>query len=245
LDAITSSGSYLGTDRIGRPLTDAESKQLAQLLRKHGFKGANIVALRFAYKLARSKAGAEDLRGRTWLRFIRWGWDPNKVTLVRGLCRLVWSEHTHQVKETEKARTAEEAFIAEQLAAGELVLPAAPQAGDPLRQKQELVAPSYEQKIERLDAERDDDERRQKKLAQMRTALGMLRERLDEQGDEVNADWLKLRLEGIESPKDMAKETRRRPEDFYAAQKRRGRVVRSVLAEVTGERQLDDDEEKS
>jgi hypothetical protein len=249
LDAITSSGNFLGTDRIGRPLTDAESKALGALLRKHGFKPASRIALRFAYKKTGSVQAAQDLMGRTWLRFIRWGWDPNAVTLTKRLCRVVWSEWTHQLEETKQAQIAEEAFIAEQVAAGELVLPApsALQRGDPLHQKKELATPSYEQQVERLDAERQDDARRQKKLEQMRAGLSKLRTTLEAKGDAVNVEWLDLRLRGIEDPKDMAGETGRRPEEFYAATKRRTRVVRSVLAEVTGERGKDvhEDEETS
>ena len=167
------------------------------------------------------------------------------VRLTSRLCRVVWSEWTHQLEETEKARLAEEAFIAEQVEAGEMALPAAPQRGDPLRQKKELAVPSYEQQVERLDVEREEDRRRQEKLEQMRAGLSKLRVQLVAKGDVVNVDWLDLRLKGIEDPKDMAQQTQRRPEDFYAAQTRRVRVVRSVLAEVTGERNVDEDEEKS
>lgn len=168
------------------------------------------------------------------------------MSLVRRLCRLVWSEWTHQLAETKQAQIAEEAFIAEQVAAGELVLPApsALQRGDPLRQTKELAAPSYEQQMERLDAEREDDARRQTKLEQMRAGLSKLRARLEAKGDQVNVEWLDLRLQGIEDPKDMAQQTQRRPEEFYAATKRRTRVVRDVLAEVTGERGVKQDEDE-
>lgn len=79
MDAITSSGNYLGTDRIGRPLTDAESKALGALLRKHRFTSATLVAVRFAWKKTGSEQAAQDLMGRVWVRFIRWGWDPARV----------------------------------------------------------------------------------------------------------------------------------------------------------------------
>ena len=36
------------------------------------------------------------------------------VTLVKCLCRFVWSEHTHEKRESATARKAEEAFLREQ-----------------------------------------------------------------------------------------------------------------------------------
>jgi hypothetical protein len=53
-----------------------------------------MVALRFAYKKTRSHGRAQDLVGRVNLRLVRRGWDPRDVTLVKRMCRLVWSEYT-------------------------------------------------------------------------------------------------------------------------------------------------------
>jgi len=68
LDAFTSSGNYFGTDRIGRRLTDAESRRLDKHLRDQGFRAASIHAFRFALKLAKTKGRAEELVSRANLR---------------------------------------------------------------------------------------------------------------------------------------------------------------------------------
>jgi hypothetical protein len=95
LDAFTSSGNYLGTDRIGRALTDPESRRLDKLLRDQGFRAASVHAFRFALKLAKTKGRAGDVVSRANLRLVCNGWDPNAVSLQRRLLRLVWSEFTH------------------------------------------------------------------------------------------------------------------------------------------------------
>src|SRR5260370_5955891 len=71
--------AVLGTDRLGRPLTDDEKKRFGALLREHDYPRMRLIALRFAYKLTRSKARAQDLMGRADLRFVRSGWDPDRV----------------------------------------------------------------------------------------------------------------------------------------------------------------------
>jgi hypothetical protein len=82
----------LGTDRLGRPLTDDEKKKLGRLLREHDYPGARLIALRFACKLTRGRGFVRDPMGRVDLRLVRLGWNPNEVSLVKRLCRLVWSE---------------------------------------------------------------------------------------------------------------------------------------------------------
>ena len=103
--------AYAGTERLGRPLTDDEKKRFGALLREHDYPGARLVALRFAYKLTHSIGRARELMGRVDLRLVRFGWDPAEVPLKNRLCRLVWSEWTHTVGDTEKGRKAEEAFL--------------------------------------------------------------------------------------------------------------------------------------
>jgi hypothetical protein len=170
LEAITSSGNYLGTDRLKRALTNAERDQLAKVLRKHDFVGASVVALRFAYKLTRSRERARDLIGRMNERLVRWGWDPNAVPLKKRLCRLVWSEYTHEQEETALARRAEEAFLREEAIHAELP-PAALRRGDPLRDKAAApTAASHEQHVIRLEGEREDDARRAADLAGSRAS---------------------------------------------------------------------------
>src|SRR5260370_16333299 len=70
-----------GTDRLGRPLTDEEKKRLGALLRQHDYPGARLVALRFAYKLTRSRTRAQDLMGRVDLRLGPQGRDPSEGPL--------------------------------------------------------------------------------------------------------------------------------------------------------------------
>ena len=87
---------------------------LASLLRKHDFVGASLVSLRFAFKLSRGRAAAQDLRDRGNVRLVEQGWDPGVVTLVKCLCRFVWSEHTNEKRERLAAHKAEEVFLREQ-----------------------------------------------------------------------------------------------------------------------------------
>ena len=66
LVALLLLAAVVGTDRLGRPLTDEEKKRFGALLREHDYPGARLVALRFAYKLTRSLQRAQDLMsGRT------------------------------------------------------------------------------------------------------------------------------------------------------------------------------------
>jgi hypothetical protein len=227
LDAFTSSGNYLGTDRLKRRLTDAERDQLQKVLRKHDFVGASMVALRFAYKLTRNRLRAGDLMGRTNLRLLRWGWDPNDVALVKRLCRLVWSEHTHQKRETAVRRRAEEHFLDEEKARADAPLVAATH-GDPLRpRKHEPVDPTFEQ-------EAADEERSAAELGEMRADLAKLRACFVSKKDDVNVLYLDQWMAGVEDVAKMVENTGREPEEFYAAQKRRKRAVERLLAEKNG-----------
>jgi hypothetical protein len=110
--------AMIGTDTLGRPLTNDEKRRFGRLLREHNYPDARIIALRFAYRLTRARTRAQDLMGRVDLRLVRLGWDPKEVSLERRLCRLVWSEWTHAVGETDKARQAEETFLRERKLSG-------------------------------------------------------------------------------------------------------------------------------
>ena len=234
MDAITSSGNYLGTDRLKRALTNAERDDLAKVLRKHDFVGAGVVALRFAYKLTRSRERARDLMGRANVRLVCTGWDPNEVTLVKRLCRLVWSEHTHERRETDVARRAEEGLLREEGIHGELP-PVAPQRGDPLRARKEgLMASSPEQHVLRLEEEREEDARREAKLVEMRGDLRKLRDVFEAKKDATNVVYLDQWMAGTEDPATMAEKTGRDPAEFHLAQKRRKRVIERFLAEKNG-----------
>jgi hypothetical protein len=234
LDAFTSSGKYVGTKALGRPLTKAESQQLAALLRRHDFVGASMVALRFAYKRAGGRQSACDVMGRINRRLVETGWDPNEVPLVKRLCRLVWSECHHDLREKAAARRAEEVYLREREVPAEAP-PAAPQRGDPLRPPaREPVAPSYEHSLARLDAEATDDARRARELDAMRKWLNELRAGFRAKGDEANLVYLEQHMKGNSDLQTMARVSGLPVEAFYAAQKRRKRAVEKIIAEKAG-----------
>ncbi len=177
---------YVGTDKLGRPLTKTESKELSSLLRKHDFVGASMVALRFAFKLRKDKAAARDLQGRAQLRLVRHGWDPSEVSLVKRMCRLVWSEHTHEASEDATRRKAEEGFLREQ-------------------GLDHSAAPSVEDEITRLATENEEIARDARRLASLRAAFVAA-------DDEVNLLYLKYRIRGYRgAERDGAAERARRP----------------------------------
>jgi hypothetical protein len=200
---------YVGTDRLGRALTTPENKELTALLRAHDFVGASLVSLRFAYKLRRSRPAAQDLQGRSNLRLVRQGWDWKVVTLVRALCRFVWSEHTHEKSETARSRHAEETFLREQAVHGD------------------SAAPSAEALALRAETERREDEYRTSQLAALRVAF-------TEAGDEVNLLWLDYSLKGVTDVATMARESRRDVNDFYLAGDRRKRHVLRLAGAAAG-----------
>jgi hypothetical protein len=200
--------AYAGTERLGRPLTDDEKKRFGALLREHDYPGAGLVALHFAYKLTRSIRRAQDLMGRVDIRLVRFGWDPAEVALVRRLCRLVWSEWTHAVGDTEKARKAEEGFLRDT----------------------EAVVPSTEQLAVVLETIRGAQARGAEQLEKLRGVFMAA-------GDEVNLLVLKYASdEGIDPSdmKKMAAMSDRNIADFKLASERRMRAVRKLLAQERG-----------
>jgi hypothetical protein len=201
----------VGTEALGRPLTKAEREHAARILRAHDFAGASLVALRFAYKKTRSRAAAQDLLSRVNARLVRQGWDPKRVTLTKCLCRFVFCEWSHQVREWQQARAAEEVFLRERKATeGE-------------------HAPSVEEQMERLDAERRDEARAIERVAELRASFLKAK-------DEVNLLWLEQRLAGVEELSEMAKQTGRDVREFYRAADRRKRHVVALLALRAGDK---------
>jgi hypothetical protein len=200
---------YVGTDRLGRALTSAENRALATLLRAHDFIGASIISLRFAFRLRRNQAAAQDLQGRANLRLVCQGWDWKVVTLVKALCRFVWSEHTNEKSETARTRKAEEVFLREQgIHSG-------------------TATPSAEVLALRIETERREDERNTAQLQSLRAAL-------TEAKDEVNLLWLKYSLEKIGDLDEMARLSGRKVDEFYLAAKRRKRLVLRLAAAASG-----------
>jgi hypothetical protein len=222
--------AVVGTDRLGRPLTDEEKRHFGALLREHDYPGARLVALRFAYKLTRSRQRAQDLMGRADLRLVRFGWDPAKVTLVRGLCRLVWSEWTNEGAESAIARRAEEGFIRElEVTEGLKLAPAraatvdAPGTG----KGPEWAVPSHEQQRAAFAASAESHTKASAKIEKLRAMF-------EKAGDEVNLRWLAFELEGVTDLQQMAAASGRDVADFYAAAKRRKRAVERLLADERG-----------
>ena len=200
---------YVGTDRLGRALTNPEKNDLSSLLRKHDFVGASMVSLRFAYKLRRSKPAAQDLQGRAQLRLVTRGWDWKVIALVKCLCRFVWSEHTHEKRESAATRRAEETFLTEQ------GIHSGTTAGSP------------EDFAVRLEEERAADTRSAARLEALRAAF-------TEAKDTVNLDWVKYRLEGDTDLEVMAKKCGRDVTELHAAQKRRKRLAIRLAADLPG-----------
>jgi hypothetical protein len=207
--------AFPGTDRIKRPMTVEESKAFGKLLPAHDYPGAYLVALRFARSLTRSNAAAEDLVSRANVRLVRWGWDPNEVALKKRMCRLVWSEWTHEKAETAKARHAEEVFFARQKA----------ERGEATPSPEEIAQANAQQRKEEAD---------------QAAYFDALRARFEKKKDEVNLLWLKYQLEEIEDPREMARLSGRDVGDFYMAAKRRKRITERLMG--LGEGEKDDNE---
>ncbi len=203
---------FPGTDKLGRALTDAEKRDLAALLRGHDYVGCRIRALAFAFRLTNAREPARDLTGRADLRFVRVGWDPRLVTLVKRLCRLVWSEWTHESEESATARKAEEVFLRE---------------GEVLHGKHARTAEDQAVEIqERFDAR-----------TRAVTHLDRLRTVFEQEGDTVNLLWLEYSVQEITDLGKMAELSGRDVSEFYNAAKRRKVIVKKVLAATRGSRQ--------
>jgi hypothetical protein len=201
--------AVVGTERLGRPFTDEESKRFGALLREHDYPGVRLIALRFAYKLTRSRERAQDLTGRVDERLVRLGWDPKAVPLNVLLCRLVWSEWTHETRETNAARRAAEGYLREIQTTGV------------------VSVPSTEQQAAGVEAERA-------ARAEAETQLEKLRAAFEADGDEVNLLWLDHAWRGDTDMGKMAAATGRDVAEFYAAAKRRKRAVQRLLGEARG-----------
>ncbi|MGH7439739.1 MAG: hypothetical protein ACRENE_28955 [Polyangiaceae bacterium] len=223
--------TILGTDPLGRPLSDEEKKRFGKLLAEHDYPGQRLIALKFAFQLTRSKVRAQDLMGRADLRLVRFGWDPAEVPLVKRLLRLVWSEWTHETSETATARKAEEAFVRELEATDgwKLVPPMKREAREEAEAEEgpRVAVPSHEQAVVAAETERQAFTKAAAKLEKLRILF-------EKAGDEVNLLWLKYMLADVVDLQKMATDSGRPVEDFYAAAKRRKRAVQRLLANDRG-----------
>ena len=216
LTTVVAVVAFVGTERLGRPLTDDEKKRFGALLREHDYPGARLLALRFAYKLTHGIGRAQELMGRVDLRLVRFGWDPAEVPLKSCLCRLVWSEWTHGAGGTEKARKAEEVY---------------------LRDREAAEGP-------RRAVDRTAGCRARDGLGRPATRRGAAREAVgafEAAGDEINLVWLRDALDGETNLQKMAAASGRGVEEFRAAAKRRNRAVLKLLGQARGV-DLDDKE---
>jgi hypothetical protein len=206
--------AIVGTDKLGRAFTNEERAAFSALLRANDFVGACMVALRFAFKLRHNIAAAQDLLGRAQLRLVRTGWDPNEVTLVKRLCRLVWSEHTNELSETATTKRAEEVFLrAEGIGTS---------------------SPSPEDVALRFEREREQEERAMRHIDALRASFEAAK-------DEVNLLWLKYKLDDVDEPKEMARLSGRDVIEFYRATNRRDRHVMRLLAAQSGAKHEEED----
>ena len=130
------------------------------------------------------------------------------VTLVKCLCRFVWSEHTHEARENAAMRKARETFLREQ----------GVHPGD---------APSAEDRITRVETEEQEDARAKQQVDSLRSAFVAA-------GDDVNLLWLDYRLAGVAEPSEMARRSGRDVGDFYRAADRRKRQTARLLAAQSG-----------
>ncbi len=146
---------------------------------------------------------------RACLRLVRWGWDPSEVTLAKRLCRLVWSEWTHEKKEDRRRRNAEEKFLAE------------------MTVHEGTHSRSTEEYTTQLEQETEDEEHATRQIERLRAAFV-------KKNDAVNLLWLQFTLEGVEDLSIMAHKSGRGVSEFYDAADRRKRLTNALLAEDDG-----------
>jgi hypothetical protein len=207
--AAPTSPRFIGTEELGRALTKAESSANEKLLRAHDYPKQRIIALAFAFRLSRNMAIAEDVLVRADLQFVRLGWDPNKVSLVKCLCRIVWVEWAREKRERALQRHAEEMFLLNMQAV---------EAG---------TAPSPEDEVLAAEAHREDEAKR-------RGYLDRLRSMFVEARDQVNVEWMDYTAQEIDDLEEMARKSGRKVAEFYDAADRRKRAVKRLIAELRG-----------
>jgi hypothetical protein len=200
---------YVGTDKLGRPLNDAEKMELAALLRKHDFVAASLEALGYAFGRTRNRAAAQDLLGRARDRLVRQGWDPRRVQLTVCLKRFVKSEASHELRAMATARKAEEGFVRER----------------GLQHADE--EPSFEDRVCELETEQDQE-------ARAKERIGELRAEFVKAGDTINQIWLDYRLAGVDQPAEMARLSGHDVNSFYRATDRRKRIVADLRERASG-----------
>jgi len=193
---------FPGTKKLDRPLTDAEKRDLAKLLRAHDFEGARLIATRFAYRKTYNMARARDLVGAACQALVEYGWDPARVSLIGCLNRFVWRAWTHELREARVQREAEIRFLEEQAKNPGTT---SPEKLVEIRQRLDSLARLQRRKAEQA-------------LARMRAAF-------EKAGDEVNLLRMDFEAKGILALDEMARLRGREASEFYIAAKRRKRLI--------------------
>ena len=156
------------------------------------------------------------------------------MRLKAALLRFVLERaHARTERETDVARRAADRFLRAQEATGD-VRPAAPTRGDPLRTKREPFVPSVEAQLLALGLERRDEAKAARQNALHTALYAELRRRLEAKKDTVGLAFLDETEKGNDDLELMVSRTGHPVEAFYAAQKRRKRAVKALLAEASG-----------
>jgi len=190
-----------------RLLSKEEEIRFTELLVAHDVEGALVKAFLYAMKRTdEDERLARELQLRAYsLLWERRTWDPSKFTLAAYLCGVVRSLVSHDARERETRDEYEEA------AATETATLQARHAPSP-----EDMAVEMEQA----------DENRRNALRE----LEPLRQAFVEARDKTNLVWMKLRLDGLETPAEMAAATGIDVNEFYRAKERRDRHVKRLVA---------------
>lgn len=190
-----------------REPTAEERARFEEMLLEHDLEGALLGALAYAMKLTGKDATAARhlvLRARTAL-WERCSWDPESAPLQAYLCGVVRSERSNDARAATKEREREVEYLTE----------VETLEGAHGKSAEEQIVAHEESVAGREEATR---------------GLAELEAHFVETGDEVNLDWIKHSLDGVEDPGEMARLSGRRVEDFYRARDRRVRYVQRVLA---------------
>jgi len=201
-----------------REPTAEERAAFDELLLGEDLEAAEAQALDYALGLTgknETMARQMVLHARTLL-WERCSWKPDKAPLGAYLCGIIRSERGHDARHGAIVHRHEVEYFTE------VATLDGPDARSP-----EQLALEEEERLDDRDA--------------ARAELKKFEDHFVSTRDEVNLDWIKYSLEGIEDLAEMAKLSGRDVKEFYRARDRRVRYVERLLAEKRGEPQ--DDEE--
>jgi hypothetical protein len=195
--------------RQGEP-TAAEREAFDELLLGEDLEGALAKALDYALRLTgknETMARQLVLQARTLL-WERCSWNPERGELGEYLCGVVRSVRSTEARRGVTERENEVEYLTEV----------------------DTIDGSHAKSPEELHTADEESEAARDEAA---AELEKLRARFIANGDEVNLDWIKYSLEGIEDLAEMVRLSGRKIEDFYRARDRRVRLVQRMLREKT------------